>query len=464
MFSNRKYSPLPTSANGHRRRAGGGLPTWKRYLMVGTCGALLVIGGYVMFRPSLRDTAPQTYTPGAVEDANMGNPPLNEEIYKSPPFRPEDGHLGPDDDGEKEMKILPIDLGNPDLEGDKTPVSYETIETGDDHDDAHDVEDDTLADDPGKHPTSFETDPDPAGTTYCTKPYGSKPIVQYALTIDAGSTGSRIHAYKFNNCGPSPRLEYETFMMLQGGLSSFKRDAEGAAKSLDPLLKEANRVVPEKLQKCTPVEVKATAGLRILDKTDPGASGAILDAVRKNLETNWPYPVNGEKAVEIMEGKDEGVYAWITTNYLLGKIGEGVKTTDTVAVMDLGGASTQIVFEPKTSEEQPLAEGDHKYELKFGGKTHTLYQHSHLNYGLMRARRSVHNLVAFSWSFLQSDVNWDTLSAKQMVANPCLSRNTTRRVELDPPGRAPVNVTMHGGNGGYESCKRVVELVMAKDA
>jgi guanosine-diphosphatase len=83
----------------------------------------------------------------------------------------------------------------------------------------------------------------------------------------------------------------------------------------------------------------------------------------------------------------------------------------------------------------------------------------------MRARRSVHNLIAFTWSFGQgANIDWDGLSEEAQVPNPCLSRGTTRMVELDPPGRKSVNVTMHGAMGGFEACNRVVELVMAKDA
>jgi guanosine-diphosphatase len=140
-----------------------------------------------------------------------------------------------------------------------------------------------------------------------------------------------------------------------------------------------------------------------------------------------------------------------------------------MAVMDLGGASTQIVFEPQfASTQAQLAEGDHKYALSFGGRDFVLYQHSYLGYGLMRARRSVHNLVAFTWSFLQPngglDIDWDSLDEEVEVPNPCLGEGERKRVELDPPGRKAVNVTMIGVAGGYESCNRVVELVMGKDA
>ncbi|KAL4263475.1 GDA1/CD39 NTPase family protein [Pleurotus pulmonarius] len=304
-------------------------------------------------------------------------------------------------------------------------------------------------------PTSFETDPDPSKTVHCTSPHDpSAHLVQYALMIDAGSTGSRIHVYKFNNCGPSPSYEYETFKQIQPGLSKYSGKAAEAAQSLDVLMDEAMRVVPEDLRKCTPVAVKATAGLRLLGTTE---SGAILDAVRDRLHMKYPFVLAEKDGVVVMDGKDEGVYAWITANYLLNTIRADTPTdTPTYAVLDLGGASTQIVFEPKFSQpDSSLVEGEHKYDLTFGGKTHVLYQHSYLGYGLMRARKHVHQLVDFMASLrVASDPS-------KPVGNPCLAKGTERVVEVDGKG----NITMVGEDiGSFEACNRIVELVMAKDA
>ncbi|KZT60644.1 nucleoside phosphatase GDA1/CD39 [Calocera cornea HHB12733] len=331
-------------------------------------------------------------------------------------------------------------------------------------DDDDDAEDDLPAAAYGPHrtgPSSYEEDTDPSSTVHCSSPSPGKALVQYALMLDAGSTGSRIHVYKFHNCAASPALEWEVFRQTRPGLSSYAGNPQGAAASLDELMDEAVRVVPERLRKCTPVAVKATAGLRLLGARE---SAEILQAVEQRLRTRYPFTVV-EDGVVIMDGKDEGVYAWITANYLLGTIGSSAPSTpSTYAVLDLGGASTQIVFEPRFGTSTPdsaLEDGDHKYTLHFSGRTHTLYQHSYLGYGLMQARRHVHNLVGFMWDFGKDGGRG--LAELEEVGNPCLARGTRRIVELEVAERT--NVTMLGADvGSFEGCNRIVELVMAKDA
>ena len=315
-------------------------------------------------------------------------------------------------------------------------------------------------------PTSFETDKNPASTVYCTSPH-SKDLVQFALVIDAGSQGSRIHVYKFNNCDATSKLEYEVFKELRPGLSAYASDPVAAATSLDPLMEEAVKVVPHQLVGCTPVTVKATAGLRQLGAD---VSAEIIRMVRLRIRSKYKFEMTSDDRVAIMDGKDEGVFAWITSNYLLKAIGPHVpRGESSYAVLDLGGASTQIVFEPTfgPNSRDTFKDGDHKYELAFTGKTHTLYQHSYLGYGLMRARRSVHNLVAFMGEFGQGQPAAKHHPSKELViGNPCLSKGMTRVVEIDGVGwREDFNITMKGGDiGSYKACNRVLELVMAKDA
>jgi guanosine-diphosphatase len=293
--------------------------------------------------------------------------------------------------------------------------------------------------------------------------------------IDAGSTGSRIHVYRFNNCGPTPELEDEVFEMtpkLEGGsgLSRYGDDPEAAAKSLDVLMDVAVKNVPEKLKGCTPVAVKATAGLR---KLGTEASDAILKAVRHRLETVYPFPVVSDEqgGVEVMDGKYEAVYAWITTNYLLGKIG-GPDKTPTAAVFDLGGGSTQIVFEPTFKHAsdggmpEQMQEGDHKYDLSFGGREFALYQHSYLGYGLMEARNNLHRTVLEG---MHENNPGSTAWLEKAIPNPCLGVGTSREVEVKlgethALGDA-ITVNMTGPiSGSPAQCRALSEKTLRKDA
>ncbi|KAL8358186.1 hypothetical protein RB598_002792 [Gaeumannomyces tritici] len=312
------------------------------------------------------------------------------------------------------------------------------------------------------------------GTSKCAKSFSKdKPIVQYVLMVDAGSTGSRIHVYKFNNCGAAPELESELFEQTAkkeggSGLSAYPNDPEAAAKSLDVLLDKAMKEVPDKLKSCSPIAVKATAGLRLLGKEK---SDKILAAVRKHLENDYPFPVvAGESGVTIMDGKDEAIYAWVTVNYLLGKIG-GPDRSETAAVLDLGGGSTQIVFEP-TFKGAPhggmpekLAEGDHKYALDFGGRKFELYQHSHLGYGLMSAREAIFKtLVDEIHESKKDDRSW--LNAP--VVNPCFGAGMTKTIKVKlGDGHAlgkEMEINMTGPKAAAPAqCRALAEKVLKKD-
>ncbi|GAA6062555.1 hypothetical protein JCM10212_004116 [Sporobolomyces blumeae] len=304
----------------------------------------------------------------------------------------------------------------------------------------------------------------------CTPPPGKK-ATSYALMIDAGSTGSRLHLYTFSHCDPDPaalpKLEDEGFYTTKPGLSDYAGRPKDAAESLRGLMDHAIAGIPKEERACTPIAVKATAGLRLLGQK---RSDEILNEIERWLKEEWPFSVV-QDGVVVMDGRDEGVYAWITINFLLGLIGPNQPASaGSAAVMDLGGASTQIVFEPifDPTSHSSLAPGDHVYDLEFAGDDHVLYQHSHLGYGLMQARRAVHNLVAFSYVWQSAPkakpIEWNDLSSKDRIHNPCMFEGETKVVKLDPPGRKAVEVTMVGTGAGFEACRRVVDVMIAKDA
>lgn len=116
---------------------------------------------------------------------------------------------------------------------------------------------------------------------------------RYAVVIDAGSTGSRVHIVKFlQGADGQLQLQFDKFDQLKPGLSSYADDPPKAAESLAPLLALAEATVPAELQPSTSIMVGATAGLRLLPD---GKADVILQEVRAWLRKK-PFKVGRAQA------------------------------------------------------------------------------------------------------------------------------------------------------------------------
>lgn len=134
-------------------------------------------------------------------------------------------------------------------------------------------------------------------------------------------------------------------------------------------------------------------------------------------------------------------------NYLLGKLKKSQRG-QSAAVFDLGGASTQIVFEPHLIGES-MSEGDHRYNLDYQNDTFELYQHSYLGYGLNEARKRIKHEVATMWSN-------DKL---YKLYHPCLPLDHQETIELENG----TSIALIGTGAGYTQCRGIVERVFNKD-
>ena len=90
----------------------------------------------------------------------------------------------------------------------------------------------------------------------------------YAAIIDAGSSGSRVHVFRFGKLGsisgPLYILPRDKSMKVKPGLSSYAASPEAAGPSLKGLIDFMKIEVPKEVWAVTPVVLKATAGLRLL--------------------------------------------------------------------------------------------------------------------------------------------------------------------------------------------------------
>uniref|UniRef100_UPI003AAF8D3C ectonucleoside triphosphate diphosphohydrolase 6-like n=1 Tax=Centroberyx gerrardi TaxID=166262 RepID=UPI003AAF8D3C len=125
---------------------------------------------------------------------------------------------------------------------------------------------------------------------------------RYGIMFDAGSTGTRIHVFKFQlERNEAPKLAHETFKAIKPGLSAYADDPDKCTAGIVELLAVAQAGVPPPLWSHTPLVLKATAGLRLL----PGEKAAhLLDRVRA-VFLESPFQ-SREDSVSIMDGADEG--------------------------------------------------------------------------------------------------------------------------------------------------------------
>ena len=207
--------------------------------------------------------------------------------------------------------------------------------------------------------------------------------LRYGIVFDAGSSGSRIHVYKWKTGGGGPKdafdLVEDDILKIKPGLSAYKDTPSEAGASLLPLLTHAKSKIPAEVVSKTPVFLMATAGLRMVGET---AKDAILQSVCGTLSASG-FLFKCEWS-SVLDGRDEGLYGWVTVNYLLDALYPPAPP-EPVGIIDLGGGSVQIVF-PTAATAMPE---EYAQQLNFNGRKHNLYIKSHLGFGLDAARNAV---------------------------------------------------------------------------
>ncbi|KAJ0172930.1 hypothetical protein K1T71_011106 [Dendrolimus kikuchii] len=218
---------------------------------------------------------------------------------------------------------------------------------------------------------------------------GYESVYHHAVIIDAGSTGSRVLAYKFRvpfTVFGQANLDLvdEFWGQSKPGLSSYADDPAKGADTIVQLIRKAEYLTPVEKRSSTPLIVRATAGLRLL----PTEKAKQLIAHVADAISKLGYDVTAN-SVDIMDGSDEGIFIWYTVNLLHNLMDGG----ETMAALDLGGGSTQITYHLTEAEAAKFPPAD-QYVVAAGATNITLYTHSYLNLGLMAARYGVFLLGA----------------------------------------------------------------------
>ncbi|EFW14214.1 Golgi apyrase [Coccidioides posadasii str. Silveira] len=298
----------------------------------------------------------------------------------------------------------------------------------------------------------------------------------YAVILDAGSSGTRAHIYrwqdpvvsrpsaKFKNIDQLPDISTRNTWTkkIKPGVSSFAQNPERLGpEHLKPLFDHVRNVIPSDAIQRTPVFLLATAGMRLLSKREQRhILTSICSYIRENTSLSLP---DCSAHVKVIDGKTEGLYGWIATNYLLGGFDEPEKHSHgknhhTYGFLDMGGASAQLAFAPNATEARKHANDLTLLRLRTisgQSKEYKVFVTSWLGFGVREARhRYVQDLLEV------------TASSGRERPDPCLPEKLIATIDgtILPdrslvPGQDPYLI----GTGKFDECLQRTIPLLAKD-
>lgn len=302
---------------------------------------------------------------------------------------------------------------------------------------------------------------------------------RHIIILDAGSQGTRMNIYELEFCDDLLTAVHKDLLFsVSIPLSSLAETADSftiGTMIIDPLLSEALQLIPSNEHSCTPVALRATAGLRLLS---PKQINRLLIGTKKAF-SKYPFMlidntfIKNQSSAELISGTSEGIGAWIAINFLYENwnkdclctkciIGSEITTSNstfnstpkksvggsvhkTNSVADLGGASLQIIAEISEEEAQIISKvnayliksnperqvPDVVHSVNFQGKFYILFVHSFLGYGF----KTIQSAIALSAINNQLGTNFCNIStcqnssemiigkAPSAVIHPCIPEN-----------------------------------------
>lgn len=186
---------------------------------------------------------------------------------------------------------------------------------------------------------------------------------QCLAVIDAGSTGARVHLFTYDKEHHNTAVNIKELWSnkVKPGFATL----EGKQAIIDDYLNALFAGAPAHPM---PVYFYATAGMRLLPQNKQKNYYQIVQ--------NWfkQHPQWQLIDAKTLTGNEEALYDWLSVNYYLGTL---QSPNELIGVMDIGGASVQIVF-PLL---EPIDSEDSQVTVDLYGQHYNLFVHSFLGLG-----------------------------------------------------------------------------------
>jgi Golgi nucleoside diphosphatase len=165
---------------------------------------------------------------------------------------------------------------------------------------------------------------------------------KHIIVLDAGSTGSRIYIYKYDNTLPLETISEVAHKRVNPALSTFVNDSIGLTAQLNVLIAFAKTITPSSCWSSTNISLKATAGLRSLNIID---QEYLINVTNLALANSGflSDPVN----TKVISGEEEALFDLLAVTVLFQTQDKGLGTKThitSLGAVDMGGSSQQIAF------------------------------------------------------------------------------------------------------------------------
>ncbi|XP_059508977.1 ectonucleoside triphosphate diphosphohydrolase 4-like isoform X2 [Stegostoma tigrinum] len=223
------------------------------------------------------------------------------------------------------------------------------------------------------------------------------------------------------------------------------------------------------------------------DKELENQQNAILEDLYTDVPVEFDF-LFSESHAEVISGKQEGVYAWIGINFVLGRFDHIEDDDDarvavtvssnpnqgpvirkrTVGILDMGGASVQIAYEvtnpvsfvsPEQEEAAKglLAEFNLGCDLHHTEHVYRVYVTTFLGFGGNYARQLYEDLIFNNTTATNRLLGqYMGFSAETPYLDPCLSVETTDIIQKDEQ-------TVHlKGAGNFDECCKLIKPFLNK--
>lgn len=298
------------------------------------------------------------------------------------------------------------------------------------------------------------------------------------MILDAGSSGTRIHIYRWlkNSVAKAQKdiatihalPELETHdrwtKKIHPGVSTFGETPRLIGPDhLAPLLEHALKEIPRDAQAETPLFLLGTAGMRLLPEFQ---RKTLLNEICKYVQTETDFSVpDCDQHIQVIPGETEGLYGWIAANYLLGGFDSPEehshgKGHHTYGFLDMGGASAQIAFAPNATEAEKHANDLKLLRLrKIDGSAeeYRVFVTTWLGFGANEARKR----------YIEALINALGDDKTAELPDPCLPaglKMTSKGKVLPVDNSAPFEGPSLVGTGKFDECMRQTSPLLDKDA